>query len=804
MAYIKKTYTDFQTVIEAADMNRIEGAIEEFDTKFEKLSKIATSGDYNDLINIPAVVQPDWNQGDINQPDFIKNKPFGPKPDLYNNSSLEFELDLKTGIHFANVGEDVIVPIQVNDSVTVIWDSIPYEVTSKEITIALEGLDTTITVNGYLGDPQLLSKYFGGVDIESTGEPFLIVQKLGLILAFRGNNHSVIVKNNSYISKIDPQYLPDEALQGPVQADWNETDEASFAYIKNKPPISSEGVSTIQSDWKQTDDTQPDFIKNKPTTWYASSIIDLAKVGETGEYLDLKHRPFGEIDFLEQQTQSFEKDAEDELIYYHKIYDNFSLVEGEQYKITWDGTEYTCTCKRYGDSTLLYLGNFYLFFGILENTGEPFLVGEQSILTNDTSERHTFSVIPINAIKKIDSKYLPDTDSSLPEITAADNGKVLGVVNGSPKWVEQSGNVSSDIVDIFPEQEITITSADEEINKPHWWVSPAVFVLTAGETYYVVWDGVEYSCVAFGDSSGGFIGNTKFLGDTEDTGEPFGFSYGFIEGDGITNSLNICVTDDAEETTHIVHIYQGKKTIDLPSDFFVPEEKLTDVLPKEDLDFTYNSTFGAYTALAFYNEEVYQEWKSYNGMVRVVWDNVEYDVPMQHIDALSGVGDCTGFGGTGNDEPFLIGIIKEANDSVEGGYDYIMVIMSETTEASHNVQISYIGEEQNINKEYLPELPVFDFAAMGLPALALDGEIVSVECDTSELYEALGKGSVKISFLANVGIEVTASGIVSAMFFDDTYQCCFIGEFGTSIIVLSFAVTKTHLRGRCNPIASLA
>ena len=481
------------------------------------------------------------------------------------------------------------------------------------------------------------------------------------------------------------------AVEEKVQADWDETDTTSPAYIKNKPVISGDGSTSVQSDWNQTDETQADFIKNKPITWHVSRIIDLAKVGETGEYLDLKHRPFGEIDFLEEQTWAFEKDTEDEIIYYyHKIYNNFSLVEGEQYKVTWDGTEYTRICKRYGDSTLLYIGNFSLLTDILENTGEPFVVVEQSIITYDSSDSHTFSVIPINAIKKIDSKYLPDTDSSLPEITAADDGKVLGVVDGSPKWIEQSGSGS------------------------------------------------------------------------------------------------------------------GSESNDLPSDFFVPEEKLTDVLPKEDLDFTYNSTFGAYTALAFYNEEVYQEWESYNGMVRVVWDNVEYDVPMQHVDALSGVGDCTGFGGTGNNEPFIIGIIKEANDSVEGGYDYIMVIMSKTTEASHNVQISYIGEEQNINKEYLPELPVFDFAAMGLPALALDGEIVSVECDTSELYEALGKGSVKISFLANVGIEITASGIVSAMFFDDTYQCCFIGEFGTSIIVLSFTVTKTHLRGRCNPIASLA
>lgn len=47
-----------------------------------------------------------------------------------------------------------------------------------------------------------------------------------------------------------------------VQANWNETDTDSDAYIQNKPSIPA---AQIQSDWSQSDNTKLDFIKNKPT-----------------------------------------------------------------------------------------------------------------------------------------------------------------------------------------------------------------------------------------------------------------------------------------------------------------------------------------------------------------------------------------------------------------------------------------------------------------------------------------------------------------------------------------------------------
>ena len=53
--------------------------------------------------------------------------------------------------------------------------------------------------------------------------------------------------------------LPDR-----LQSDWNETDQSSEAFIKNKPTIPTP-VPQVQSDWDVTDSTKTEFIKNKPT-----------------------------------------------------------------------------------------------------------------------------------------------------------------------------------------------------------------------------------------------------------------------------------------------------------------------------------------------------------------------------------------------------------------------------------------------------------------------------------------------------------------------------------------------------------
>lgn len=56
-----------------------------------------------------------------------------------------------------------------------------------------------------------------------------------------------------------------------VQADWNETNTSSDAYIKNKPVIPV--FTQTQSDWDEADTTDPAYIKNKPSI--PTNISDL-------------------------------------------------------------------------------------------------------------------------------------------------------------------------------------------------------------------------------------------------------------------------------------------------------------------------------------------------------------------------------------------------------------------------------------------------------------------------------------------------------------------------------------------------
>jgi hypothetical protein len=56
-----------------------------------------------------------------------------------------------------------------------------------------------------------------------------------------------------------------------VQADWNETNTSSDAYIKNKPVIPV--FTQTQSDWDEADPSDPAYIKNKPSI--PTNISDL-------------------------------------------------------------------------------------------------------------------------------------------------------------------------------------------------------------------------------------------------------------------------------------------------------------------------------------------------------------------------------------------------------------------------------------------------------------------------------------------------------------------------------------------------
>lgn len=91
-------------------------------------------------------------------------------------------------------------------------------------------------------------------------------------------------------------------------------------------------------------------------------------------------------------------------------------------------------------------------------------------------------------------------------------------------------------------------------------------------------------------------------------------------------------------------------------------------------------------------------------------------------------------------------------------------------------------------------IPVFDLTALGLGNVALDGEEVSVETDTSAIMAALENGSVKFSFQVGFGEEVgqlsfipTSCSVQGAMYLCNA-AVDFDGKILVSIAVLEGAV----------------
>jgi hypothetical protein len=183
--------------------------------------------------------------------------------------------------------------------------------------------------------------------------------------------------------------------------------------------------SGVQSDWNENDETSPAFVKNRP-------FYDGVPV---------------ETEIIPESTVTFLNDNNTMLAYWPE---NFIPTEGETYHVSWDGTEYTCVGSIFFGTP--YFGNLYLADDSLEDTGEPFLLlyqGRSVVGTKDTSTgEHTIGIkqyaVPIN---KINEKYIPNSAFTDAEWDRISN-KIVDYkqVNSSLSVVDKSIHVLPGIV----------------------------------------------------------------------------------------------------------------------------------------------------------------------------------------------------------------------------------------------------------------------------------------------------------------------------------------------------------------------
>ena len=145
-------------------------------------------------------VHPDWNQNDETAPDYIKNKPF------YTGDPVETVLVEESTIQFIDIGGLFSSAIKSTFSPTVgnvykiSWDGTDYESTCVKV-----------GQNTYIGN---LSIEGSGPD---TGEPFLMLvgnQEIDVATLDGHPYHTISISRfvPGVVVKIDPKYLPDNAL----------------------------------------------------------------------------------------------------------------------------------------------------------------------------------------------------------------------------------------------------------------------------------------------------------------------------------------------------------------------------------------------------------------------------------------------------------------------------------------------------------------------------------------------------------------------------------------------------------------
>lgn len=146
-------------------------------------------------------VQPDWNQNDETQPDYVKNRPFytgDPVGTVLVEESTVTFTEGSSGLYGAQVQSTFVAT--VGEAYKVYWDGSAYECTCADF-------------NGY---PAIGNLSIAGAGSD-TGEPFAIMVNNGVGMEILSTDTSAshtfsISGFGSEVVKIDEKYLPDQLI----------------------------------------------------------------------------------------------------------------------------------------------------------------------------------------------------------------------------------------------------------------------------------------------------------------------------------------------------------------------------------------------------------------------------------------------------------------------------------------------------------------------------------------------------------------------------------------------------------------
>ena len=231
-------------------------------------------------------VQPDWNQNDSTQPDYIKNRPFytgNPvETVLVEESTVSFSFSGNEGVYMGELRSTFSAT--VGETYKVYWDGTVYECTCAIVS----GLPAfgNLSIMGFGSD---------------TGEPFLIGVNNGvrirIFTADTSASHTFSI--SGFVTeavKIDPKYLPDtvatksEVEVARTMADNAQSTADNAQYTASNAQATANNAQTKASNAQDTANNAQATANNaQDTANNAQATANNAK----SEALDLAARMFG-------------------------------------------------------------------------------------------------------------------------------------------------------------------------------------------------------------------------------------------------------------------------------------------------------------------------------------------------------------------------------------------------------------------------------------------------------------------------------------------------------------------------------
>ena len=464
-------------------------------------------------------MQADWSQNDENAVDYVKGRTHWVEDNYISILTELIDFDfindgdkVSDGVYCHTIG-NIELNLDTGKKYLVIWNGTQYELTchSKSWTN-----DTNSGRDYYLGNAKLLQNLNVNDDIYSD-VPFCVYKtvwdypnQISAVGAYMLGEEPIAVTVNILESNgllyhaLNENFIPD-----------------SIARVRDIP------TGGLQSDWNQNDDTSTEYIKNRP--FYENIVTNVAR--------SLTTEDFGNVIGNEPAVWN-----ESIPSYRNKGYGfNHYWPENKVYCVEFDGVMYEPeTVKMSADGNWLYVGNPAFVDDNSKNgedNGLPYAIIQNTmydsmgyVIVGDTGV-HTVALYEVVSydIKQIDEKFIPDTIARTSQLGGSGGSSVQPDLaqndESAPDFVKNRTHYSEGI------QQVELLNMESMIVYNYDYFYGDFLQLSLDRTYKVIFDGVIYECIPhplnYWLEDGIAIGNSSLIGNIEDLNksEPFVFYY---------------------------------------------------------------------------------------------------------------------------------------------------------------------------------------------------------------------------------------------------------------------------------------